>query len=349
MGKASFATLQDASGRIQLRVSVDGIGDDAYAAFKHFDLGDIVGAEGTLFKTRTGELTVKVDKLRLLTKSLRPLPDKFHGLADAGAEVPPALRRPDHRRDGAGALRGAQQGAVVDPPLHGRARLPRGRDADAAPDPGRRQRAPVRHPPQRARPADVPAHRARAVPEAADRRRLRARVRDQPQLPQRRHLGPPQPRVHDDRVLRGVLGPPRPDGLHRGGAAPRGARGRGRGEAQLCRARGRPRGALRAHDGEGGDRSPRRNRRSRCDERRCAARQARRARRSGAGALEPSRAAVRPVRGGGRGAALEPDLHRRLPGRGVAARARVGHATRRSPSASSSSSPGANSPTASPS
>jgi len=83
MGKASFATLQDATGRIQLRVSVDAIGDDAYAAFKHFDLGDIVGAEGTLFKTRTGELTVNVQRLRLLTKSLRPLPDKFHGLADA--------------------------------------------------------------------------------------------------------------------------------------------------------------------------------------------------------------------------------------------------------------------------
>src|SRR3954469_23795481 len=83
MGKASFATLQDATGRIQLRVSVDAIGDDAYVAFKHFDLGDIVGAEGTLFKTKTGELTVKVDRLRLLTKSLRPLPDKFHGLADA--------------------------------------------------------------------------------------------------------------------------------------------------------------------------------------------------------------------------------------------------------------------------
>ena len=83
MGKASFATLQDATGRIQLRVSVDGVGDDAYAAFKHFDLGDIVAAEGTLFKTRTGELTVKAERVRLLTKSLRPLPDKFHGLADA--------------------------------------------------------------------------------------------------------------------------------------------------------------------------------------------------------------------------------------------------------------------------
>jgi lysyl-tRNA synthetase class 2 len=82
MGKASFATLQDGSGRIQLFVSKDGLGDEAYDAFKRLDLGDIVGAEGTLFRTRTGELSVKVGALRLLTKSLRPLPDKFHGLAD---------------------------------------------------------------------------------------------------------------------------------------------------------------------------------------------------------------------------------------------------------------------------
>ena len=82
MGKASFATLQDASGRIQLYVQRDAIGEAAYADFKHWDLGDIVGAEGTLFKTRTGELSVKVTALRLLTKSLRPMPDKFHGMAD---------------------------------------------------------------------------------------------------------------------------------------------------------------------------------------------------------------------------------------------------------------------------
>ena len=87
MGKASFATLQDASGaradgRIQLYISNDGVGEDVHNAFKHWDIGDILGAEGTLFKTKTGELTVKVTKLRLLTKSLRPLPDKFHGLAD---------------------------------------------------------------------------------------------------------------------------------------------------------------------------------------------------------------------------------------------------------------------------
>jgi lysyl-tRNA synthetase class 2 len=82
MGKASFGTLQDGSGRIQLFVTKDALGDAAYDAFKHWDLGDIVGAEGTLFKTKTGELSVRVGTLRLLTKSLRPLPDKFHGMAD---------------------------------------------------------------------------------------------------------------------------------------------------------------------------------------------------------------------------------------------------------------------------
>ncbi|WP_372526532.1 lysine--tRNA ligase [Piscinibacter sp.] len=82
MGKASFGTLQDATGRIQLFVTKDALGDAAYDAFKHWDLGDIIGAEGLLFKTKTGELSVRVTTLRLLTKSLRPLPEKFHGLTD---------------------------------------------------------------------------------------------------------------------------------------------------------------------------------------------------------------------------------------------------------------------------
>lgn len=82
MGKASFGTLQDATGRIQLFITKDGIGEENYAAFKHLDLGDIIGASGTLFRTKTGELSVRVTLLRLLTKSLRPLPDKFHGMAD---------------------------------------------------------------------------------------------------------------------------------------------------------------------------------------------------------------------------------------------------------------------------
>ncbi len=82
MGKASFATLQDRLGRVQLFISKDNIGEEVYESFKHWDLGDIVAAVGVVFKTKTGELSVKVSELRLLTKSLRPLPEKFHGLAD---------------------------------------------------------------------------------------------------------------------------------------------------------------------------------------------------------------------------------------------------------------------------
>lgn len=82
MGKASFATIQDSSGQIQLYMSNELTGADTHEAFKHWDLGDILGARGTLFKTKTGELSIKVSELRLLTKSLRPLPEKHHGLAD---------------------------------------------------------------------------------------------------------------------------------------------------------------------------------------------------------------------------------------------------------------------------
>jgi lysyl-tRNA synthetase class 2 len=87
MGKASFCTLQDASfgssgGRIQIYVKGEEIGEDLYASFKHWDLGDIVAAEGTVFKTKTGELSLHATTVRLLTKSLRPMPDKFHGISD---------------------------------------------------------------------------------------------------------------------------------------------------------------------------------------------------------------------------------------------------------------------------
>ncbi len=82
MGKASFATLQDMEGRIQVYIQKDRIGDDLYEAFKHWDLGDIVGVKGQLFITKTGELSVKAESIELLTKSLRPLPEKFHGLQD---------------------------------------------------------------------------------------------------------------------------------------------------------------------------------------------------------------------------------------------------------------------------
>ncbi len=85
--KAAFATLQDssgpsASGRIQIYITVDSAGEEAMEALRSYDLGDILGVEGTLFKTKVEELTIKVTKLRLISKALRPLPDKFHGLAD---------------------------------------------------------------------------------------------------------------------------------------------------------------------------------------------------------------------------------------------------------------------------
>ncbi len=82
MGKASFATLQDSTGRIQIYVTRDDISEDLYADFKHWDLGDIVACEGKLFKTRMGELSIHATSIRMLTKSLRPMPDKFHGVAD---------------------------------------------------------------------------------------------------------------------------------------------------------------------------------------------------------------------------------------------------------------------------
>ncbi|MGH8752010.1 MAG: lysine--tRNA ligase [Burkholderiales bacterium] len=82
MGKASFATIQDMSGRMQLYITNDHAGEALHENFKHWDLGDIIGASGTLFKTKTGELSVRVAELRLLTKALRPLPEKFHGLTD---------------------------------------------------------------------------------------------------------------------------------------------------------------------------------------------------------------------------------------------------------------------------
>ena len=82
MGKASFAHILDMSGRMQLYIQANALGDEAYQEFRKWDIGDIVGAEGSLFKTRTGELSVKVDAIRLLTKALRPLPEKYHGLTN---------------------------------------------------------------------------------------------------------------------------------------------------------------------------------------------------------------------------------------------------------------------------
>ena len=187
MGKASFATLQDMSGRIQLYITTDALGAEAHDAFKHWDLGDIVGARGALFKTKTGELTVKVTELRLLAKALRPLPEKFHGLTDQEQKYRQRyvdlITSPESRRVfiARSAIVQAMREFFVargyleveTPMMH--------------PIPGG---AAVHHPPQRAGRRSLPENRARAIPEETRRRRPRESVRDQPQFPQRGDFDP---------------------------------------------------------------------------------------------------------------------------------------------------------------
>jgi len=82
MGKASFLTIKDMSGKIQIYVKKDWIPEGVYDDFKTWDIGDIIGIEGSVFKTKTGELSIKAANIQLLTKALMPLPDKYHGLSD---------------------------------------------------------------------------------------------------------------------------------------------------------------------------------------------------------------------------------------------------------------------------
>src|ERR1700739_1951971 len=112
MGKASFATVRDGSGQIQFFITPADVGEATYEAFKKWDLGDIVAARGVLFRTNKGELSVRCTELRLLSKALRPLPDKFHGLADQEMRyrqryvdliVNESTRRAFHIRSRAGA------------------------------------------------------------------------------------------------------------------------------------------------------------------------------------------------------------------------------------------------------
>jgi len=82
MGKASFCDIQDRYGKIQLYVRIDSVGEEEYEQFKKFDIGDIVGVKGEVFRTHKGEISVKVSEITLLAKSLQPLPEKWHGLKD---------------------------------------------------------------------------------------------------------------------------------------------------------------------------------------------------------------------------------------------------------------------------
>ena len=237
MGKASFATLQDMSGRIQLYITHDGVGEEAHDAFKHWDLGDILGAKGTLFRTKTGELSVKVHRVAPAGQVAAPAAGEIPRPRRPGAEIPPALRRPDHqprsrdvfveRSQIIQAIREffvARGYLEVETPMM--QPIPGG--AAARPFVTHHNALDMRA---------LPAHRAGAVPQAPGGRRHREGVRDQPQLPQRRHLDPPQPRVHDARVLRGLPGLSLPDGPHRGAAARRRAAGAAARRASPIRAR----------------------------------------------------------------------------------------------------------------
>ena len=139
--------------------------------------------------------------------------------------VPPALSRSHRQPRLAPRVRDAEPHHRGDPRVHDGARLSRGRDADDAADRRRRAGAAVHDASQHARHGSLPAHRARAVPQAADRRRHRAGLRDQPQLPERGHLDAAQPRVHDDGVLRGLRRLPGADDDDRGDDRDGGAAG----------------------------------------------------------------------------------------------------------------------------
>jgi len=82
MGKASFCHIQDSEGKLQSYVSINDLGEESYKAFKEDDIGDIIGITGFVFKTRTGEISIHAKEVTLLSKSLRPLPEKYHGLKD---------------------------------------------------------------------------------------------------------------------------------------------------------------------------------------------------------------------------------------------------------------------------
>ena len=209
MGKLVFLDLVDRSGRIQLLCPVERTGEiDVH-------LGDVVGVTGSPAKSRRGEPSLQVDSLELLSRIRTPLPDTFHGLTDVEQRYRKRhldlLMNEESRADALVALARGRG----DPPHPRRVGLRRGRDAGAAAALRRRVRRAVRHALERARRGPLPAHRDRALPQAADRRRAREGLRDRQGLPQRGRLVQAPPGVHDARVVRGVRGLQRHDGAHR--------------------------------------------------------------------------------------------------------------------------------------
>ena len=215
-GGLDFIDLRDETAKIQLIATRDELGEDALHDLNALDLGDWIGAEGIVVTSRRGELSIRVESFKLLSKALRPLPDMRHGLTDPEARY--RRRYLDLIVDDDSREIFAKRSTVIAATRE--VLLERGFREVETPvllEPGGRRRgAAVHHPPQRARHRHVPADRPRAAAEAADRRRHEPGLRGRPGLPQRGPRHPPQPRVHDARGLPGVRRLPRHDGPDRG-------------------------------------------------------------------------------------------------------------------------------------
>ena len=186
-GKIIFATLRDVAADLQVMLTLDASGQDLLDRWKNdVDLGDHVGVTGEVITSKRGELSLLASDFQITSKCLHPLPEKHAGLTDPEARVRQRYVDLIVRQEArdmvylrSGVVRSLRE------TLHGE-RLHRGRDTHAAGDARGRERAALRHPHQCVRHAPLPAHRSRAVPQAAAGRRRRSGLRDQPQLPQRR-------------------------------------------------------------------------------------------------------------------------------------------------------------------
>ena len=203
-GKLSFLDLEDRSGALQLLASEDRLGPELFEAVREVKLGDVVGVEGEAVASRRGELSLDLTGYQLLAHCQLPLPDLHHGLTDVEAR---------YRQRYLDLLVNAESRTIFQLRARVITALRRHLDEDGflevetpilAAALRRRERPALHDAPQRARPRPLPAHRDRAVPQAAHRRRARARLRDRQELPQRGRLVQAQPRVHDAGVVRGV-------------------------------------------------------------------------------------------------------------------------------------------------
>ena len=248
-GGVLFAQLRDWSGEAQLLLDNSRLDTGSTADFTgSIDLGDLIEVTGVMGQSRSGIRSLIVSSWRLIGKCLRPLPDKWKGLTDQEARVRARYVDLAINTEARELIR-ARSGVLhaIRETLVGKG-FSGGRDADPAADPRRRQRAPVPHPHQRLRSRPLPAHRPRAVPQAAVRRRRRAGLRARPGVPQRGGGLQPQPRVHPAGGLPGARRLQRVDRR-----LPRADPERGDGRQRRTRVHASPR---RRHAGNGGHLRP---------------------------------------------------------------------------------------------